>query len=138
MKTMSMTQTEAAHYLQMLLNQYEDSHETDGSPTKIGWSQNRADALQVAIAALAPSPVVVLPEAQGWRPIETLEALKVILSAVRGDEKSECWTIRKFLDDRGVFNDDIGGAARLIEEVCKLVLARAEPLPAPPTQEPTP
>lgn len=61
------------------------------------------------------------------------EALDVIHKTVRGDEKSECWTVRKWLDERGVFNDDISGQRRLVEAVCTFALAhpegRAEPTP---------
>jgi hypothetical protein len=50
---------------------------------------------------------------------ETMQtALKVIHTAARGDEKRQCWAIRKWLDDRDIFNGDIQGADRLIEEVC--------------------
>lgn len=49
------------------------------------------------------------------------EAIGVIHTAVRGDHKSECWTIRKWLDERGVFNDDIQSAERLVEAVCVFV-----------------
>ena len=52
-------------------------------------------------------------------------ALEVIHTTVRGDEKSECWTIRKWLDERGIFNDDLSGGQRLVEEVCKAVLSAA-------------
>lgn len=51
-----------------------------------------------------------------------VDALRAILTAVRGDEKSECWTLRKWLDDHDVFNDDIQGRIRLIELACKLAL----------------
>lgn len=51
------------------------------------------------------------------------EALQVIHKTVRGDEHSECWTIRKWLDEHGIFNDDIQGGKRLIEECCKAALS---------------
>ena len=51
-----------------------------------------------------------------------LEALDVIQTAARGDEKSECRTIRKWLDDHGVFNDDIQGTKRLVSTVCAFAL----------------
>lgn len=54
-------------------------------------------------------------------------ALRVIHTAVRGDEKSECWTIRKWLDERDVFNDDLGSVERLIEAVCVFAVS---PVPA--------
>ncbi len=57
---------------------------------------------------------------------ELLAALSVIYTAVRGDEKSECWTIRKWLDERGVFNDDIHGRRRLVEAACVLAIGKAE------------
>lgn len=53
---------------------------------------------------------------------EAMEALEAIYTSARGDEKGQSWAIRKFLDDRGIFNDDIQGAKRLIEMVCKHVL----------------
>jgi hypothetical protein len=49
-------------------------------------------------------------------------ALKAIYTAARGDEKSECWTIRTWLDQRNVFNDDLGSAERLIEAACAFAL----------------
>ena len=49
-------------------------------------------------------------------------ALEVIHATARGDEHGECWTIRKFLDDRGVFNGDLQGRMRLIEELCRYAL----------------
>jgi hypothetical protein len=57
---------------------------------------------------------------------ELLAALRVIHATVRGDEKSECWTIRKWLDERGVFNDDIQGQRRLVEAACVFAIAKAE------------
>ncbi len=60
--------------------------------------------------------------------VKTLEqGLKVIYTTARGDEKSECWTIRKWLDERNIFNDDNAGAERLIAEVCKAALAGTAP-----------
>ena len=50
------------------------------------------------------------------------EALKVIHTAVRGDEKSEYWSLRKWLDDRGIFNEDLGRMERLIESVTTCAL----------------
>jgi len=61
---------------------------------------------------------------------EYLAALKAIRTAVRGDEKSECWTIRKWLDKRGVFNDDLGSVERLIEAVCVFAFKKLPPDPA--------
>lgn len=57
---------------------------------------------------------------------ELLSALEAIYTAVRGDEKSECWTIRKWLDERDIFNDDIQGTERLIEMTCRAV-CKAKP-----------
>jgi hypothetical protein len=60
---------------------------------------------------------------QAVRTVAELESgLKAILKAVRGDEKGECWTIRKWLDKRDIFNDDIQGPQRLTEEACKYLL----------------
>jgi hypothetical protein len=53
---------------------------------------------------------------------ELHDALNVIYTAVRGDEKSEWWTLRKYLDDHFVFNDDLQDGPRLIEAVCKHAL----------------
>ena len=49
-------------------------------------------------------------------------ALKAILTTTRGDEKSQCWEIRKFLDANGIYNDDLGSNERLIAEACRLAL----------------
>lgn len=69
------------------------------------------DPLDAALIAAAP---------------ELLSALAVIQMAVRGDEKSECWTIRKWLNDRDIFNDDLQSSDRLIEAVCLWVINKAE------------
>lgn len=53
------------------------------------------------------------------------EALQVILKTTRTDEKSECWTIREYLDKQNIFNDDMQGRRRLVEEVCKHALGVA-------------
>lgn len=50
---------------------------------------------------------------------ELLSAVWAILQSTRGDSKGEQWTIRRWLNDRGVFNDDIQGSKRLVEAVCK-------------------
>ena len=55
-------------------------------------------------------------------PGELRTALRAIYTAVRGDEKSEYWTLRKYLDKHGVFNDDLQDGDRLIEVVCRLAL----------------
>lgn len=54
----------------------------------------------------------------------TLEqTLRVIQQAMRGDEQAQCWTIRKWLDERDIFNGDIQGRDRLVYEACKAALA---------------
>lgn len=50
------------------------------------------------------------------------QALRVIHAAIRTDEKGTCNPIRKYLDDRGIYNGNLSGAARLAEEVCQLAL----------------
>ena len=62
-------------------------------------------------------------------------AIGVIHKAVRGDHKSECWTIRKWLDERGVFNDDIQGSDRLVEAACVFALSTPNYKPAPPAED---
>jgi hypothetical protein len=52
------------------------------------------------------------------------EAMHAIYQAMRDDEKGEWWTLRKWLNDRGIYNGDIGDH-RLIEEVCRHVLGGA-------------
>jgi hypothetical protein len=49
--------------------------------------------------------------------------LQAIYTTARGDEKGECWTLRRWLDAHGLFNDDIQSPLRLIEEACKALLA---------------
>lgn len=49
-------------------------------------------------------------------------ALAAIKTAVRGDEKSECWTIRKWLDEHDVFNDDLSSVERLVDAVVDAIL----------------
>lgn len=49
---------------------------------------------------------------------ELTEALQVIHTAMRGDEKGEFWTLRAWLDKRGIFNDDLGVTERLVDAVC--------------------
>lgn len=53
---------------------------------------------------------------------DLIRALEVILATVRGDEKSECWTIREYLDAQRVYHEDLQSADRLIEAVCGLFL----------------
>jgi len=52
-------------------------------------------------------------------------AVTAIHTAVRDDEKGECWTIRRYLDERDIFNDDIQGSDRLVELACEHVLKAA-------------
>lgn len=52
---------------------------------------------------------------------DLMRALQVIYATARTDEKGEYWTIRKYLDDYGVYHGNLSSLERLIEEVCKLV-----------------
>lgn len=58
-----------------------------------------------------------------------VEALKVIHTSTRGDEHGQQWDIRKWLNERNVFNDDIQSSKRLVEAVCTFALASVDPLP---------
>lgn len=49
-------------------------------------------------------------------------ALAAIYQAARTDAKGEWWTARKYLDERGVFNDDLGSLERLIETIAAPLL----------------
>lgn len=53
-------------------------------------------------------------------------AIQALYTAVRTDEHGQWWPIRKWLDERDIFNDDIGsgGAERLVEEVCKYLITQ--------------
>ena len=85
------------------------------------------EAVEV-LSRLVPEPAatVEVPVCTACERCSTLSAaLEAIHTTVRGDEKSECWTIRKWLDERGIFNDDLSGGQRLVEEVCKAVLSAA-------------
>ena len=62
-------------------------------------------------------------------------AVTTILTAVRDDEKGECWTIRRYLDERDIFNDDIQGSDRLVELACAHVLASTTGKEPPPWDE---
>lgn len=86
-------------------------------------SEARAEVAQLR-ADWARDCAVGLAEVTALR-----EALETIYTTMRGDEKSECWTIRKWLDDRDIFNDDIEGPNRLVEELCKALLRPPEPIP---------
>jgi hypothetical protein len=50
------------------------------------------------------------------------DVLVAIHQTARDDEKGECWTLRRWLDERGVFNDDITGPRRLIAAACAFAL----------------
>ncbi len=71
-------------------------------------------------------------DAGGGRAELLTEALRVIHTTVRGDEKSECWTIRKWLDERNLFHGDIQGTRRLVETVCEWALQGVREAPAEP------
>jgi hypothetical protein len=98
----------------------------------LDWLYGEARRLRLDGAALldALPAHVDLPDApfsmQGYRrpgpEHELRSALQAIHTTARGDEKGECWTIRRWLDARDVFNGDISGETRLIEEVCKYLL----------------
>lgn len=60
------------------------------------------------------------------------DALTVIHKTVRGDEKSECWTIRAYMDQQGLFNGDIGSSYRLVELVCSHALGLTAETPKEP------
>jgi len=49
-------------------------------------------------------------------------AVEAIYTAVRDDEKGEYWTLRKYLDDHGIFNGDLARSERLIAAACRHVL----------------
>ncbi len=56
------------------------------------------------------------------RNTEFHDAIRVLHTAVRGDEHSQWWSIRKWMDERDIFNDDLGSLERLVEAVCKRLL----------------
>lgn len=56
---------------------------------------------------------------------EVQGGLKVLLTATRKDEYSEWWSVRKWLDDRDIFNDDLS-EERLTALVCTQLLALLE------------
>jgi hypothetical protein len=70
------------------------------------------------------APIIAALEAEA---ASLRELVKVIHKTVRGDEKSECWTIRKWLDKHDSFNGDISSSERLIEQACKLALRPVAP-----------
>lgn len=53
---------------------------------------------------------------------ELTELVRAIHRATRDDEISECWTIRAFLEQRGVYDGNLTGSRRLVAEACRLVL----------------
>ncbi len=57
---------------------------------------------------------------------ETRRVLRVIQTAVRGDEHSQCHDIRAWLDEHDIYNGDISGPARLVEMAIAAVLAQGE------------
>lgn len=77
--------------------------------------------------------VLLAAHASFVQEMETVIA--AILAAARGDEKSECWTIRRYLDERDVFNEDIQSETRLIEEAAKYILALLRRSASPGTTE---
>lgn len=50
------------------------------------------------------------------------QAVAAILQAVRGDERQQSWDIRRWLDEQGLFHEDIQGPDRLVEMVCHKLL----------------
>lgn len=55
--------------------------------------------------------------------VERLKAAAtVVLQGLRGDEKGEFWSARKWLDDSDIFHGDINGL-RVLEEVLRAALA---------------
>jgi hypothetical protein len=58
------------------------------------------------------------------RVVELEQAARAILTAVRGDEHGEYHTIRRLLDKRGIFHDNLTGL-RVVEELPKSLLARS-------------
>ncbi len=52
-------------------------------------------------------------------------ALTAIYQAARTDEKGEWRTARKYLNERGEFNDDLGSLERLIEAIAAPLLTSA-------------
>ena len=61
---------------------------------------------------------------RGMNREELIEALTALYTAARGDEKGEWWTIRKWMDEHDIFNDDIESYDRLSEIVLKYLLER--------------
>lgn len=55
---------------------------------------------------------------------ELVAALKAIYTSTRDDAKGEQWTVRAYLDSRGVFNDDVSGSRRLVALAAAYALAR--------------
>jgi len=92
-----------------------------GTGTELAGFGAEMRKLHEVIAKLDAAP------APAARPQEEREALKAILQATRADARGEQWTIRAYLDKRGVFNGDISSTRRLVAEVCKLALSETRP-----------
>ena len=65
----------------------------------------------------------------------TRDGVAAIYQAARGDKKGEAWTLRKWMDGEGLFNDDIGGTDRLIEVATSHLLAILLPVEQNTTKE---
>jgi len=106
-------------------------------PVGVSPQPDEADALEVRIDLRRPTPtwdeVRAYAKALAYVKAERdeLQALAgAILRSVRDDAHGEQWTIRKFLDDRGVYNDNLSGSRRLVEEACKKVIGGYDSPPA--------
>lgn len=60
---------------------------------------------------------------------ELLELVRAILKSTREDALGEQWTIRAFLEQRGVYTGNMQGSRRLVAEACEHVLERRSPPP---------
>jgi hypothetical protein len=63
-------------------------------------------------------------ESDEARIVELEAASRAILTAVRGDEHGEFWTVRALLNKRGVYHDNLQGL-RVVEELLRSLLARS-------------
>jgi hypothetical protein len=52
------------------------------------------------------------------------DVLNALYAAARTDEKGQWWPIRKWMDERNIFNDDIQSYQRLSEIVLKYLLQK--------------
>lgn len=68
---------------------------------------------------------------------ELKELVRAILQSTRDDEKSEQWTIRRFLEHRGVYDGNISGSRRLVALACQNALDWLSSLPSVRAEEPT-